>query len=172
MEVNNIKLSFYKISLKSYIVVSFLIFFIIQSKSQSLQRQSIACCGTYMINNGTLIQQTVGQPYGTTASYDNSVTYRPGFQQPVFKLEFIHANISLKVFPNPATRVVTIESSTMLTDVLVQVNDMSGKILVSQKISEFNSISFNCENWANGFYTISVSDSKNNEYSTKLIISR
>ena len=172
MEVNNIKQNLYKISLKSCMLVFFLIFYTIQCNSQTLQRESIASGGDYIINQGTLIQQTIGQPYGTQTSYGNQITYRPGFQQPVFKLELIHSTISLKVFPNPATSSVTIQSSTTLADVLIQINDMSGKILISQQISEFNSYSLNCENWANGFYTISVSDAKNNKYSSKLIISR
>ena len=170
--MRNNKPNLYCNFLKIYGIAFFLVILSISAHSQTLQRESIASGGDYIINQGTLIQQTIGQPYGTQTSYGNQITYRPGFQQPIFKLELIHSTISLKVFPNPASSSVTIQSSTTLADVLIQINDMSGKILISQQISEFNSYSLNCENWANGLYTISVSDAKNNQYSSKLIISR
>lgn len=160
----------YQVTLSKCLLVLALVFFNTLSKSQTLQRQSIASGGTYMLNDGTLIQQTVGQSYATDPLYNNEITYRPGFQQPVFKIKLIQSAISLNVFPNPASRLVTIQSVETLADVLIQVADMTGKLLIHEKISEFKTYSFNCDQWANGFYMIAVSDGKKRQYSSKLII--
>ncbi len=141
-----------------------------QSNAQSLQRQSMGSIGVNTITDGTLIQQTVGQAYSTKTSYSNGITFRPGFEQPVFKISLIQSEINLNVFPNPATEKVTIQSTEMLKDVVIQVMDISGKLLIHEQISEFSTYSFVCETWANGVYMISVSDSKNSKYSSKLVI--
>lgn len=162
------KLKLYRNLIRCSTVAFVLIVF--QSSSQTLQRQCIASGGTYMLNEGTLIQQTVGQPYATNAYYSKEIGFRPGFQQPVSKMKVMHSAISLNVFPNPATTLVTVQSSVMLKDAIIQVNDMAGKIVIRQQIIEFTSYSFNCENLANGFYTISVADGGKNVCSSKLII--
>ena len=146
------------------------IFFTVQTRSQTLQRQSVASGGTFMQTEGATIQQTVGQSYSTIPYYGTGITYRPGFQQPVFRIELIQSNITLNVFPNPATRLVTILSTELLKDALVQVADMNGKLLIHEQMSELKTYSFNCETWANGFYMIAVSDSKKRQYSSKLVI--
>src|ERR1700751_3041162 len=93
---------------KLLLIVSMIIIFSAKSNSQTLQRQSIGCAGTFTNTGGIVIQQTVGQPYSTTTSYTDNVIYRPGFQQPVLKINVIHSTISLNLFPNPATNYVTI----------------------------------------------------------------
>lgn len=158
--------------LQNPFIVFVLFAFINQSKAQTLQRQSIGSCGTYMLAEGTLIQQTVGQPYATTTNYNNGITFRPGFQQPVFSVSLIISSINLTVFPNPATELVTIRSEDILEDANILVMDISGKLLINQQINEFRTFSFNCENWANGVYMISVSDAKLHKYSGKLVISK
>lgn len=137
---------------------------------QTLQRQCIGSGGNCIVSNGLLIQQTVGQPYSTGTSYSDGVSYRPGFQQPIIKVDLIKSNIKLDVFPNPAANWVTIKSSKTLTDAQIRIVEMSGKLLVEEKIAEFKTYSFNCESWINGTYIISLFDTKGNSYSAKLII--
>jgi len=163
------KIYFIRKLLRPFIVFVLFAFFN-QSIAQTLQRQSIGSGGGNILTDGTLIQQSIGQPFGTGTSYTNGISFRPGFQQPVFKVNFIYSTISLKVFPNPASQMVTIQSQDLLKDIVIQVLDISGKLMIQEHISEFISYSFNCENWANGIYMISVSDSGKNEYSSKLII--
>ena len=152
--------------------ILFILFgFINQINSQVLQRECVASGGTFMSSDGILIQQTIGQPYSTNTYYSNEISYRPGFQQPVFKIQLIQSTINLSVFPNPATRLVTIQSKDgSIKDVIIQVIDMSGRVLINQQISEFKSYSFNCEDWANGIYIISLSGSQSKRYSAKLEI--
>ena len=55
-------------------------------------------------------------------------------------------------------------------DVLFQVVDINGKLILNEKINEMKTHSINCETWINGVYFISLSNNQNNKYSTKLII--
>lgn len=157
--------------LKQYVLfLSLTVFILSYSEAQTLQRQCIGSGGTYMLDNGLIIQQTVGQPYATNTSYSDGITYRPGFQQPIFKIKLIHSTISLNVFPNPATSWVTLQCENILKDVIIRVVDITGKLLIEEKIAEFKIYSFNCDEWVNGTYLITASDSQHNSYSSKLII--
>lgn len=141
-----------------------------ENKAQTLQRQCVGSGGTYMFTEGTLIQQTVGQPYATNTNYTDDITYRPGFQQPLFKINLIRTTINLDVFPNPATNWVTMKSTKTLTNVTLHVVDITGKLLIDEHMDEFNTYTFNCEEWKNGIYVISLVDVQNNNYSSRLII--
>ncbi|MES2592353.1 MAG: T9SS type A sorting domain-containing protein [Bacteroidota bacterium] len=157
--------------LNQYLVLAFFVVFILgYGTAQTLQRQCIGSGGTFMVDNGVLIQQTVGQPYATNTNYSDGITYRPGFQQPIFKIKLIHSTISLNVFPNPATSWVTLQCDNILKDVIIRVVDIAGKLLIEEKIAEFKSYTLNCEDWINGTYLITASDSQNNSYSSKLMI--
>ncbi|MCK5539196.1 MAG: T9SS type A sorting domain-containing protein [Bacteroidales bacterium] len=151
------------------------VFVTAETIAQSVQRQSVASTGSYLYNNGYLVQQTIGQPYSTTTFYSNKLGFRPGFQQFPSSIslklqEDTFTNINLKVYPNPATYTVTIESSETINDVLFQVVDINGKLILNEKINEMKTHSINCETWINGVYFISLSNNQNNKYSTKLII--
>jgi|GEM_PF-718130 len=150
------------------------IFFILfsEGQAQSLKRQCIASTGSFISENGTTVQQTIGQPYGTTSYYSSKIRFNPGFQQGVFRVETIKSTISAKIFPNPASNQITIETSSILEDVLLRIVDVSGKLVFNEKLNELKSYTIDCYNWSNGVYVISLSDSQNALYSAKLIISR
>lgn len=141
-------------------------------EAQTLRRQCVASTGSYVSENGTTVQQTIGQPYGTAPYYSNTTRFTPGFIQPVFRIENIKSSIEATIFPNPASNQVTIESTVLLENVVIQVVDATGKMLLSQKIKEFKTYTIDCSNWASGAYVISLTDSKSSLYSSKLIISR
>lgn len=156
------------------ICLGLFILFIFFSKgdAQTLKRQCIASTGSYVSENGTTLQQTIGQPYGTTSYYSNTTRFNPGFLQPVFRIETIKSSINAKIFPNPTANQVTIETTIILENVVIQIVDITGKILLNQKIAEFKTYTIDCSNWSNGAYVISLADSKNSLYSSKLIITR
>lgn len=140
--------------------------------AQTLKRQCISSAGNYILESGTTVQQTIGQSYGTTSFYTNKTRYNPGFQQPVFSLQTYHSTINATVFPNPASKQITIETNLTLENVIIQIMELSGKFVLNEKINEFKSYTINCANWSNGIYLITLSNSKNNLYSSKLIISK
>jgi hypothetical protein len=140
--------------------------------AQSLKRECVASTGSSTTTDGTSIQQTIGQPYGTAPNYSNNIKFTPGFQQPIYKIEVIKSTINVSLFPNPTSERVTIQAASPLENVTVQIIDMNGKLLLNEKINELKSYTINCSNWANGVYVITLSDSKNDLYSSKLVISR
>lgn len=149
-----------------------LLVFLSEAGAQTLKRESVSSSGSSVIINGASLQQTIGQPYGTNSNYGNKTRFNPGFQQPVFRIETIKTTINAKVFPNPASNQVTIETLKMLENVLVQIMDMNGKLVLNEKLNEFSSYAINCSDWSNGMYLITLSDAKSDLYSSKLIISR
>lgn len=149
-----------------------LIVFFSTGEAQTLKRQCVASTGSYVSENGITLQQTIGQPYGTTSYYSSTTRFNPGFLQPVFRIENIRSSIDAIIFPNPTSNQVTIESSILLENVLIQIVDINGKILLNQKVYEFKTYTIDCSNWSSGIYVISLADSKSSLYSSKLIISR
>lgn len=150
----------------------FLLFFLPKADAQSLKRECIASSGSSVVNNGTSIHQTLGQPYNTTSYYSNNIRFNPGFQQPALRIENVKSTINAKIFPNPTSNQITLETTTLLENATIQIIDMSGKLLFNEKLRELKSFPIDCSNWSNGIYMITLSDAKSNLYSSKLIISR
>ncbi len=149
-----------------------LFIFSLNCNAQSLKRQCVASAGSLISANGAAVQQTIGQPYGASTYYSDETRFNPGFQQPVFRIETIKSTINAAIFPNPASNKITIETNVQLENVTLQIIDLNGKLVLNEKINEFKSYTIYCGNWANGAYLIILSDSKNDLYSSKLIISR
>jgi len=158
------------------VFLSVVLFFVtLQSEAQTIKRQSIGSYGSSTLSEGVLIRQTIGQPYFTAGYYGDEMGIRPGFQQPPnFSLVLINStfNFSLDVYPNPAAYSVTIESSDVINNALLQVVDMNGKQILNEKVAELKSYLINCELWSSGFYFITLYDEQQNKYSSKLIITK
>jgi len=147
-------------------------------QAQSVKRQSISCVGATLLDEGSVVQQTVGQPYNTFAFYENEISVLQGFQQPsLFKVEKItppeyRKNLKVNVYPNPASYVVTIQGEEIIKNVIVRVTDMEGRLIIARHVPEFQVYSLNCETWANGTYIITLNDENRNMTSLKLIINK
>lgn len=157
---------------KGCVCLFFLLFFLPKADAQSLKRECVASSGSSVVNNGTSIHQTLGQPYNTTSYYSNNIRFNPGFQQPALRVENIKSTINAKIFPNPTSNQITLETTTLLENATIQIIDMSGKLLFNEKLRELKSFAIDCSNWSNGIYMITLSDAKSDLYSSKLIISR
>lgn len=76
---------------------------------------------------------------------------------------------ALQLYPNPATSEVFIQSETMAFPALVNVFDISGKLLISQSLlSEGNSV--NTDTLKSGIYMINVTDHSGADYTSKLTV--
>ena len=161
---------------KHCIIAFAIVAFITQSNAQTVQREIIASSGSCMFSDGILVQQTIGQPYFTGGFYSNEFSIHPGFQQSnrIMNVELINSTFDLRLnlYPNPAASSVNIITDGIINDAYLQVIDISGKIIVNEKIAEMKNYQINCETWQNGLYIITISDAKNNKYSSKLIISK
>jgi hypothetical protein len=154
-----------------------LILIVTQGYSQSIKRQSIACYGSVSTTDNITFLQTAGQPFNTVSSYYNMSSILLGFQQPVkLKVEKINSvtisSLNLNIFPNPANLSVTIQSQEVVENVLIQVTDISGKIIYYEKVNELTSYSIYCENWLSGIYYINVIETNLSINSSKLIINK
>ena len=168
-------------SIRLCFAIAFFSFIVVtQSNAQSIQRQSTGICGTNMVSDGTLIKQTIGQPYATSTYYNNGIGFRPGFQQPsgakaktsIIEKQLAESFLNVKIFPNPTATSATIESKELIANALLKVMDSNGRMLLKEQLASMKSHSINCENWPAGLYFISLSDEKNTSYSSKLIITK
>jgi len=152
-----------------------MVFIAMQSEAQTIIRQSIGSFGTSTHTEGMLLSQTVGQPYFTSGFYSGEVNIRPGFQQPSnFSLELVNStfNLTLNVYPNPAVHSITIVSPEVIKVGQLLVLDINGRLILKETINDLKSYKMNCEEWSNGFYTITLSDSQKHRYTSNLIISK
>ena len=148
-----------------------------ESNAQSVKRQSIASYGSVNTIDNISFHQTIGQPYYTRADYGSGTSILPGFQQPVsFYLERIISDktlgLNLKVYPNPATNSVIIQSQEVITNSLVKVIDTNGKLILTENINDLTTFTLNCETWKNGVYFINIFNNNLNISSIKLIINK
>lgn len=144
---------------------------------QAIKRQCISSYGAVVSNGQQVISQTAGQSYNTLPADKNNVNALAGFQQAdVFVLEVIEqtepVDLNLEVYPNPAIKTVFICSSEPMQDYNLQVTNANGKTMVSEKLNETLKYELHCENWSNGVYLITVSDSQFNKETLKLVISK
>lgn len=172
----NKKLHLTKTYITQHIVAFVLVASVTSSNAQSIQRQSIGSAGTGVIADGITVTQTVGQPYSTVGYSNDEFSIHPGFQQSnqIMNVVLINStfNLHLNVYPNPAVYSVNIVSDGVINNASLQVIDISGKLIVNEKIAEMRSYQINCETWQNGVYIITLSDEKNNKYSSKLVINK
>jgi len=170
------KVIFYrKIPLMVFLNLMVYIPFMIQA--QSVKRQCISSYGTTVKSNNATYLQTVGQPYITTASFDNKTSILQGFQQPVvFKVEKMKTepltSLKLSVFPNPATSSVLIQSEAIIESSTIYVTDLNGRVIMSDNDLQLQTYIINCETWSNGIYIITVRDKNQNRSSLKLVINK
>ena len=151
--------------------------FSFENQAQSVKRQCISSYGSIIMSHDAAFMQTVGQPFNTVASSGNSTAILPGFQQPVaFKVETLNSGplkgLNLTVFPNPAVYSLTLQSDESVENSLIEVTDLSGKMILSEKVTQLQVYDMNCGAWKNGIYIITVSDNNNNISSIKVTINK
>lgn len=144
--------------------------------AQSIRRQCISSYGSSVLTENVLIGQTAGQSFSTEVSY-NGVIIAQGFQQPVsFSVKEVvqptFKNLEVLVYPNPATRSITIASEQEIDQSFIRVTDISGKQVWAEKVPKLVSYTIDCASWVNGVYLITIYDSRQNLKTLRLIISK
>lgn len=144
--------------------------------AQSIKRQVISSYGSSGMSDHVFIGQTAGQSFNTTMSI-NGVTVSQGFQQPVtIALEEIedqvYTDLNVLVYPNPATRSITISSKEEIPSSFIQVTDINGKYLLTEKVQNLYRHQIDCALWASRVYFITIFDAHQNNKTLRLIISK
>lgn len=153
------------------LLVLLLLAIVSSAYSQTMQRQTISSSGNSVSSNKLIIRQTIGQPYQTHATYNNEVSYRPGFQQPIFSMESIESSFSLNVYPNPASFFLNLSSDKLLDNVKISIHDGLGKIVYETELSNFTKHQVACNSWANGAYFLKVINN-DKTFTSKIILYR
>lgn len=148
-----------------------------QAAAQSIKRQTIGSLGTSQSTNELYFSQTVGQPYFTYSYQGNNIKVSSGFQQSVTPTDKkVAPGISLStisIFPNPATNYATVLISEKVEQATIRVVDLSGKVVLNDVLTQSNQYVFNCDNWLEGIYFVSILSSKEQQfYTSKIIISK
>ncbi len=154
------------------IAVSIFVFLTSVSIGQTVVRSSINCIGSSGGSGPLFMQQTAGQPYGTSTYYSNKIESRPGFIQPQqIWVEQMRNTFDLKitVYPNPAASEVSFKLDQNLEDIILTVLDQHGKMIYRDEIASLRDYKLNCQDWINGFYFININDRVGNSYQSKLI---
>jgi hypothetical protein len=82
----------------------------------------------------------------------------------------LNKNIDVLLFPNPAKHSLNIQvKGTVLNPVMIQVSDLSGRIVYSDKrsISQSNTITIDVKQWKPQVYILKVSNSRNEVITTQ-----
>jgi hypothetical protein len=123
---------------------------------QVISRQVISSLGSNAYQNDLTIKATAGQPFGTAGLYKDKEQYRPGFQQPSFKVAILKSLIETNVYPNPATRAFHIVASEQLLNGVIKITDISGRELYFKAFETFKETEVSCADWPSGNYFTSI----------------
>lgn len=147
-----------------------------QINAQSIERQSISSYGSSATIDGITIQQTVGQPYNTDAYTDSNISIRPGFQQSVLLTAFLSNTLEntfiFSVYPNPVINSFNISIPEEINARIVQITDITGKVILDQEINRSEGDKISCNNWPDGLYFITITAENNSSYTSKFIIKK
>jgi len=107
--------------------------------AQSIEPQVIASAGEHFDNGTTQLSWTLGEVMIDT--YDNGTNIlTQGFHQTeltVTSVEETLANIRLNMYPNPTSELLNIDLGNNESDINLQLFDMSGKLVHSDKIEAY-----------------------------------
>jgi len=160
-----------------YGIVALFVMIPFDNYSQSVKRQCIPSFGSTGTADSISFEQTAGQSYFTAGYSEDNTAILQGFQQPkTFYIEDVSSsslkNLELSVFPNPADYSFTIKSDEEIEQSFIQVVDINGKYVFSEKVTNLLIHDISCDAWVNGIYLITISDSDQNSKTLRLIISK
>ncbi|GGI58112.1 T9SS type A sorting domain-containing protein [Winogradskyella haliclonae] len=131
---------------------------------------------TISTSQGTYnVSQSIGQSSVIGTHRNSNYVLRQGYQQPLFNItivEDVNYNLDVKVYPNPFNQQLTIDFiSPIQNDIMVLLNDVSGKLIYSNRFSAAQKIDLQFSTIQSGAYFLKViSGSKH--FNSKLIKSK
>jgi hypothetical protein len=143
---------------------------------QSVKRQCISSFGSSSYSGNVLIQQTSGQSF-STYSTDNQTILFQGFHQPVTAVAkatdaLPASGPDIKIYPNPASDYIKIQSNDVIDFALIKVADINGRIISQEKVPQLSDHEIECGLWDNGVYFIIITNEEKTIKTLKVIISK
>lgn len=146
-------------------------------QAQSIAPQSVNSAGAKMTQTNGSLSFTVGELVIVPQTDSQGNTLGGGFtagatittasvQEPDARI------LNVKVFPNPTTDLVTVSiQQTNLTQLVVEVIDLNGKVLSSEKYAGItNSIGIHTASWISGTYFLNLKTTQNQLLGTYKIV--
>lgn len=140
---------------------------ICSGQSATLNVNSAGSASSYSWNGGQTTQNLVINPT-STSNYTVVGTNSVGCSKSSSILiivspctgisEYNGDDSGLRIFPNPATSYISIQNPEAIQRVVIR--DVSGRIVLEQKVDNLSTISFNLENLSKGIYTGEVTQQK------------
>ena len=125
--------------MKKLLLLIILISTALFATSQGIVQQVYGSAGSYYSNGTYSLSSTIGETITATFNSTNNFLTQ-GFQQPNYLatlVEDFDKNADIKVYPNPADYYINIDmGSTNLNDYMFELFDVTGKLLITGKISE------------------------------------
>ncbi len=75
----------------------------------------------------------------------------------------------VKLYPNPATNLVTIDIATMLSDCTVELVDITGKVLIKEEYKNLKTTTFDLKEYVSGSYIIRITSSEGVAYKNLIV---
>lgn len=132
-----------------------------------VNQEVIATSGGYNVNGNISLSWTLGETIiPTLHSQDGSLVLSHGFQQKLLVTaieETFSELIKIKVFPNPASDVISIQfESPVVDEIIVDILDIQGKLLKTEKIDAASrEKQINLQDLPGGIYYFRLSNEKN-----------
>lgn len=161
---------------RSFFLTAFLLFCCLRS-FQALFAQNIGLSvvgsagGTTQHPEFGTLYWTVGEVAVETLE-QNPINLTQGFHQVFYILVTEEGpekpDWALRLFPNPTTELVTLETA-YTNDLQVSISNMNGQALYSRKISGGGSNTFDLKDYPAGTYLLSVRDAEQNTQTFKVL---
>ncbi|HEX8563805.1 MAG TPA: PQQ-dependent sugar dehydrogenase [Flavobacterium sp.] len=81
-----------------------------------------------------------------------------------------NSKMNLALYPNPADGLVRIATDTIGFPAQLQVHDLTGKLIVSQKVSQSSDGQFQVSDMESGIYLVTLEDRSGNKFQSKLTV--
>ena len=153
------------------------LFYFIPIHAQTVKRQSIGSIGSSSYSKNMIVHQSIGQVYQTNMIKSENLEVIQGFIQPVnYHLSKVQSqvipNISVSVFPNPASNLIAFNTDDVLENVSVTLYDQTGRVVFYELINNLSSYNFNCQSLPNGMYIIDLKADSVEIKKIKLIVTK
>ena len=147
-----------------YFIVTLSLLTVVAFNTNAQQLEVIGSAGTVSESSGGTIAYTIGEMVIETGETAGGILTQ-GFHQSfitITAIDELPSDFSLKLYPNPATDFVIVESDQLTRFDQIALYDMAGQLVWKANGSSAvdNRLTINFENRAAGNYIVRLSDSK------------
>ena len=145
-----------------------LIFVVSAAFSQSITTEVFASSGTNFESGNTSLSWTLGENFIETFEVSSGIQTL-GFHQIFLEASLAEAplldeNLQLRVYPNPFSNLLNINSSEESDEMHVQIYNSTGKNVFDQKIYQTNTYQLNLSDLADGIYYLKIVSEKTENF--------